>query len=75
MSRDIPGLVETSTNLASVKMKDGNTIVVATSQQRSVESAQKRYCWQIENLFALAELFLHTETVTRLEAQLEISFA
>jgi dipeptidase D len=35
MSRDIPGLVETSTNLASVKMKAGNLIEVNTSQRSS----------------------------------------
>lgn len=37
MTPDIPGLVETSTNLASVKIKD-NAIVVATSQRSSVQS-------------------------------------
>ena len=31
MSRDIPGLVETSTNLAAVKMLDGNQIKVTTA--------------------------------------------
>lgn len=31
MSRDIPGLVETSTNLASVKMVGEDQIVVATA--------------------------------------------
>lgn len=35
MSRDIPGLVETSTNLASVKMMDNNRIEVNTSQRSS----------------------------------------
>ncbi len=35
MSRDIPGLVETSTNLASVKMLDNNIIEVNTSQRSS----------------------------------------
>ncbi len=39
MSRDIEGLVETSTNLASVKIKDGE-IIVNTSQRSSVESAK-----------------------------------
>ena len=54
MSRDIPGLVETSTNLASVKMKEGNTIVVATSQRSSVESLKHDIAARIENLFILA---------------------
>ena len=38
MSHDIEGLVETSTNLASVKMTEPGKIVVATSQRSSVES-------------------------------------
>jgi len=37
MSKDMPGLVETSTNLASIKMKEGY-IEVNTSQRSSVES-------------------------------------
>lgn len=37
MSKDMPGLVETSTNLASVKMKDGY-IEINTSQRSSIES-------------------------------------
>ncbi len=54
MSRDIPGLVETSTNLASVKMKENNTIVVATSQRSSVESLKHDIAAQIEHLFVMA---------------------
>jgi len=38
MSHEIAGLVETSTNLASVKMTDKETITVATSQRSSTES-------------------------------------
>ena len=38
MSADIPGLVETSTNLASVKMDEGCRIVVGTMQRSSVNS-------------------------------------
>ena len=38
MSRELEGLVETSTNLASVKMAPDNVIVVTTSQRSSVES-------------------------------------
>lgn len=40
MSQDIPGLVETSTNLASVKMKEGNIIKIETSQRSSILSAR-----------------------------------
>ena len=38
MSADIPGLIETSTNLASVKMESGHKIVVGTMQRSSVNS-------------------------------------
>lgn len=41
MSQDIEGLVETSTNLASVKMKPGNVIKIETSQRSSVLSARE----------------------------------
>ncbi len=41
MSQDIEGLVETSTNLASVKMKPENLIVIATSQRSSAESSKQ----------------------------------
>jgi dipeptidase D len=40
MSADIPGLVETSTNLASIKMDD-KQINVNTSQRSSIESSKK----------------------------------
>ena len=40
MSQDIPGFVETSTNLASVKVVDGN-VVFTTSQRSSVESKKR----------------------------------
>ncbi len=54
MSRDIEGLVETSTNLASVKMKGDNQILVTTSQRSSVESRKWDIARQVEALFRLA---------------------
>lgn len=39
MSQDIAGLVETSSNLASVKMTEGHIIKVATSQRSSIRSS------------------------------------
>ncbi len=53
-SFEITELPEVSTNLASVKMKEGNTIVVATSQRSSVESEKHDIKNQIEALFLLA---------------------
>ncbi len=54
MSRDLENLVETSTNLASVKMADDNTIVVTTSQRSSVESRKWDIARQVEAHFLLA---------------------
>lgn len=54
MSRSLEGLVETSTNLASVKMKDDNKIVVTSSQRSSVESRKLDIADQVESVFLLA---------------------
>lgn len=54
MSRDIEGLVETSTNLASVKMGQDNTVVVTTSQRSSVDSRKWDIANQVEAHFLLA---------------------
>ena len=53
MSREIENFVETSTNLASIKMKDG-VIHIATSQRSSVESAKMAAASKIEATFRLA---------------------
>ncbi len=53
MSREIENFVETSTNLASIKMKDG-VIHIATSQRSSVESAKQAAAAKIESTFRLA---------------------
>ena len=54
MSQDIPGLVETSTNLASVKMKPGNIIRIETSQRSSILSARNDMAETVRATFALA---------------------
>jgi len=53
MSRDMPGLVETSNNLASVKMKGEHVIEITTSQRSSVESSKHDIKQQIEAVFSL----------------------
>ena len=53
MSQDMPGLVETSTNLASVKMKDGY-IEVNTSQRSSVEAQKHWIKREVEYALAMA---------------------
>ncbi len=54
MSKEIPGLVETSTNLASVKMDKDGEIRIGTSQRSDVNSARFNAGNRIESLFALA---------------------
>lgn len=54
MSHDIEGLVETSTNLASVKMGPDNTIIVGTSQRSSIESYKNMIANQVASTFKLA---------------------
>ena len=54
MSAVMPGLVETSTNLASVKFHGEEQIVITTSQRSSVESAKEYAKRHVEAVFALA---------------------
>ncbi|MCL2727610.1 MAG: aminoacyl-histidine dipeptidase [Bacteroidales bacterium] len=54
MSKEITGLVETSTNLASVKMDKEGEIRIGTSQRSSVNSARYNAADRIESLFSLA---------------------
>jgi dipeptidase D len=51
-SQDVPNFVETSTNLASVKMQDGK-IKIATSQRSSIESAKDDICNMVAATFSL----------------------
>lgn len=53
MSKEMPGLVETSTNLASIKMKDG-FIEVNTSQRSSIEASKHHLKWAVEQALAMA---------------------
>ena len=53
MSPDIPGLVETSTNLATIKIED-DILRIGTSQRSSVDSAIKYIAQNIGAIFKLA---------------------
>lgn len=55
MSFEIPDLVETSTNLASVKMKENNTIVIVTSQRSSTNSLKDDAANRVNAVFTLAQ--------------------
>ncbi|TFH20411.1 MAG: aminoacyl-histidine dipeptidase [Bacteroidia bacterium] len=53
MSQEIPGLVETSTNLASIRQKGEDTLEIVTSQRSSVESAKQDIADRMAALFSL----------------------
>ncbi len=53
MSDSMPGLVETSTNLATVKSENG-VIFVKCLLRSSVDSAKDDLCEQVESVFSLA---------------------
>ncbi len=54
MSFAVKGLVETSTNLASVKFRGEDLIEVTTSQRSSIESAKTYVMQMVESVFTLA---------------------
>ena len=54
MSQDIPGLVETSTNLASVRMRRQGKIEIVTSQRSSITSARDMIARKVEANFLMA---------------------
>ncbi len=53
-SMKLKGLVETSTNLASIKFIDNNKILVTTSQRSSLESGKYDIAYMVESVFSLA---------------------
>ncbi|MDR2806123.1 MAG: aminoacyl-histidine dipeptidase [Dysgonamonadaceae bacterium] len=61
-SFDMPGTVETSTNLASVKMKDNQTIAVTTSQRSSTASAKDNTVNSVTTVFKLAGAEVRSST-------------
>lgn len=54
MSMEMKGLVETSTNLASIKFIEDNKIFITTSQRSSVNSAKHDISRKVESVFRLA---------------------
>ncbi|MCK5838232.1 MAG: aminoacyl-histidine dipeptidase, partial [Bacteroidales bacterium] len=54
MSQKMPGMVETSTNLASVKFRGKNRIEVTTSQRSDSSTAKLDIAHMVENVFRLA---------------------
>lgn len=54
MSAEVKGMVETSTNLASVKMPEDGIIRIGTSQRSSTNSSRRYASEKIESAFRLA---------------------
>ena len=54
MSRDVPGVVETSTNLASIKMRKNNIIEIGTSHRSLTESTKLDILNMVSSVFHLA---------------------
>jgi dipeptidase D len=59
MSQDIPGLVETSTNLATIKLIDGK-LRIGTSQRSSVDSAKEYIANSVAAVFNLTDAKVET---------------
>ncbi|MEO8400105.1 MAG: M20/M25/M40 family metallo-hydrolase, partial [Ignavibacteriaceae bacterium] len=53
MNQDIPGLVETSTNIATIKTTE-NVLSIGTSQRSSFESTKKYISESVKSIFDLA---------------------
>lgn len=53
MSQDVEGLVETSTNLASVKMQPDHKIVICTSQRSSTNSSKEDIATMVETVMLM----------------------
>ncbi len=60
-SQDIPGFVETSSNLASVKMPEEGRIKIVVSQRSSTKSQLECVCGTVAAAFSLAggDVFIH----------------
>lgn len=54
MSLAVEGLVESSTNLASIKVHDGNRLEIVTSQRSDVESRKFDVAHRVETVFKIA---------------------
>ena len=61
MSQEIPNFVETSSNLASIKMQ-GDTILIETMQRSSLTSKRLAACEAISGVFQLADAEVDVNT-------------
>ncbi len=54
MSSRMPGMVETSTNLAAVRFAEENTVLITTSQRSDVDSEKMNMAHMVASVFRLA---------------------
>lgn len=54
MSSKMPGMVETSTNLASVKFTEENKITITTSQRSDIDSEKYNIAQMVASVFSMA---------------------
>ena len=54
MSYRMPGMVETSTNLAAVRFVENNTVLITTSQRSDVDSEKMNIAHMVASVFRLA---------------------
>ncbi len=54
MSYRMPGMVETSTNLAAIRFTEGNTILITTSQRSDIDSEKINIAQMVASVFRLA---------------------
>lgn len=55
MSSRMPGMVETSTNLASVRFVEENSVLITTSQRSDVDSEKMNIAHMVASVFRLAD--------------------
>jgi dipeptidase D len=61
-SKDIEGMVETSTNLASIRFNENNEIVITTNQRSSIEASKEQIAREIARVFADAGAYIEHST-------------
>jgi dipeptidase D len=61
MSNAVEGLVETSCNLASVKMEEGNKVVVTVHERSSIDSRRDEIADRVKALFTMIGADVHYE--------------
>ena len=73
-SKSIPGLVETSTNLASIKFISEIEIQVVTSQRSSVDFEKKEIASKVSKIFGSRSYYSNFQWISRMGTTNEIIY-